>query len=62
MYVYIGTTNDIWFLVIIIFLTVMTYIGVLEEMFETGDVRDQASQALLEVFVKESVHDRIRAD
>ena len=40
----------------------MTYIGVAEEMFETGDVRDQASQALLEVFVKESVHDRIRAD
>lgn len=40
----------------------MTYISIEEEMFETGDVRDQASQALLEVFVKESVHDRIRAD
>ena len=41
----------------------MTYIiGVEEEMFETGDVRDQTCQALLEVFVKKSVHDRIGAD
>lgn len=40
----------------------MTYIGVEEEMFQTGDVRDQTGQALLKVFVKKSVHDRIGAD
>ena len=31
-------------------------------MFQTGDVRDQTGQALLEVFVEKSVHDRIGAD
>ena len=40
----------------------MTYVGVVEEMFETGEVGDQTGQALLEVFIEKSVHDRIGAD